>query len=357
MKRFVPLLLALCLLLGGCGILDSSYTYVRPHPAEEGKSEEESLWARNYNGLCRVLESMAESGMESGIISVNQYDADALVRDMERAVEETMQNNPIAAWAVEEMSWEQGTSGGENAVAVNITYLHDKTEIQRISKVSNLQQARDKIVKALDECGTGVVLLVEDYEETDFAQIVEDHADESPQTVMETPEVVANIYPEEGSQRLVELKFTYMTSRDTLRSMQKQVRAVFDSATAFVSGYNLEQEKFEGLYSFLMDFLAEGDQPLKTSITPAYSLLRHGVGNEKAFATVYAAMCREAGLSCTVIAGTRGGESWYWNFVCIDGVYSHLDLLRCSESGAFQTSPDEKMEEYYWDYDMVPAAT
>jgi hypothetical protein len=186
---------------------------------------------------------------------------------------------------------------------------------------------------------------------------VEDYADESPQTVMETPEVVTNIYPKTGEQRLVELKFIYKTSRDTLRSMQKYVRTVFDSATMLVSGYNQEQEKFEELYSFLMVLLAEGNQPLKTSITPAYSLLRYGVGNEKAFATVYAAMCREAGLECRVISGTRNGESWYWNLIRMDGVYRHLDLLRCRNEGAFQSHSDDQMGEYYWDYDMVPAGT
>ena len=357
MKRLVPILLALCLLLSGCGIFDGSYTHVVPHPPEGGQQDTENVSARDYQQLCTVLAGMAESGVESGVISVPHYDQNRLATDLDMAVAHTTQASPVAAWAVEEIQWELGTSGGQNAVAVNITYIHDKTEIKQISKVANLEEARKKITQSLDDCGTGVVVLLQNYEETDFAQLVEDYADESPQTVMETPEVVANIYPQEGNERLVELKFIYKTSRDTLRSMQKQVRTVFDSSTMYVSGYSQEQEKFEGLYSFLMDFLAEGDQPLKTSITPAYSLLRYGVGNEKAFATVYAAMCREAGLLCRVISGTRNGESWHWNLICIDGVYSHLDLLRCSKEGSFQAYNDGQMGEYYWDYDMVPAST
>lgn len=357
MKRLVPFLLVLCLLLSGCGIFDGNYTYVAPHPPEGGEQNPEKLSARNYQQLCAVIAGIAESGEQSGVIAVSHYDQNQLPADLDMAVAHTIQTNPIAAWAVEKIQWELGTSGGQSAVAVNITYIHDKTEIGQIGKVANLDEAREKIMKSLDDCGTGVVLLLQKYEETDFAQLVEDYADKSPQTVMETPEVVTNIYPQEGEQRLVELKFSYKTSRDTLRSMQKQVRTVFDSATMLVSGYSQEQEKFEELYSFLMVLLAEGDQPLKTSITPAYSLLRYGVGNEKAFATVYAAMCREAGLECRVISGTRNGESWYWNLIRIDGVYSHLDLLRCSKKGAFQTYNDSQMGEYYWDYDTVPSST
>ena len=357
MKRWIPILLALCLALGGCGIFDGNYSHVEPHPPEGGHPESQNISARNYEQLCSVLARMAESGVQSGVIAVPYYDQNQLTVDLDVAVAHTKKTSPIAAWAVKDIQWEMGTSGGQNAVAVNITYIHDKAEIEQIGKVANLEEARKKITQALDDCGTGVVLLLQNYEETDFAQIVEDYADESPQTVMETPEVVTNLYPQEGERRLVELRFIYKTSRDTLRSMQKQVRTIFDSATILVSGYSQEQEKFEELYSFLMDFLVEGNQSLKTSITPAYSLLRYGVGNEKAFATVYAAMCREAGLECRVISGTRNGESWYWNLIRIDGAYSHLDLLRCSENGAFQTYTDSQMEEYYWDYDTVPSST
>ncbi len=357
MKRFVPVLLALCLLLGGCGFFNGSYTYLRPHKIEGVQPDNENVSAYDYESLCDCLNSMAEDGVHSGIISVPGYEQSQLAVDLDRAVQYTLQTNPIAAWAVENITWEMGASGGQNAVAVNIAYIHDGTEIKKIRRADDLEAARSIITGVLDDCGTGAVLLLENYEETDFAQMVEDHADCSPQTVMETPAVVVNIYPQEGAQRLVELKFSYQTNRDNLRSMQSQVRSVFDSSTMYVSGYNLEGEKFERLYSFLMDFLAEGDQPLKTSITPAYSLLRHGVGNEKAFATVYAAMCREAGLNCQVISGTRSGESWYWNLICIDGVYSHLDLLRCSKAGKFQTYADQQMGEYYWDYDTVPEST
>ena len=173
---------------------------------------------------------------------------------------------------------------------------------------------------------------------------------------MECPQVVVNIFPETGTSRLVELKFTYQTSRDALRVMQTQVHTVFESAAMYVSSYSKETEKFEQLYGFLMNFLVEGDYQLETSITPAYSLLRHGVGDKKAFATVYAAMCREAGLDCQVVTGTRDGDPWVWNLIRVDGAYYHLDLLRCSERGYYRTYPDNQMDGYVWDYSAYPAS-
>ncbi len=43
------------------------------------------------------------------------------------------------------------------------------------------------------------------------------------------------LYPDSGTSRVVELKFTYQTSRDSLRQMQPQVQRVFDSAALYIS--------------------------------------------------------------------------------------------------------------------------
>jgi transglutaminase-like putative cysteine protease len=96
------------------------------------------------------------------------------------------------------------------------------------------------------------------------------------------------------------------------------------------------------------------DYKIETSNTPAYSLLRYGVGDSKAFATVYSAMCRNAGLECQVVSGTRSGEAWYWNYILIDDIYYHVDLLADNESDAFYAMRSEDMIGYVWDYSVYP---
>ena len=110
-------------------------------------------------------------------------------------------------------------------------------------------------------------------------------------------------------------------------------------------------EKASLLYSFLME---RYDYKIETSITPAYSLLQHGVGDDRAFATVYAAMCEQSGLKCQVITGTRWGEPWSWNLIYVGGVYYHVDLLRCSKEGVFTTRMDADMAGYVWDFSAYP---
>ena len=96
------------------------------------------------------------------------------------------------------------------------------------------------------------------------------------------------------------------------------------------------------------------DYKIETSITPAYSLLRHGVGDSRAFANVYGAMCRSAGLECLTVTGTRNGEPWTWNMICDNGIYYHLDLTRCKEDGSFCERAEGSMTGYVWDYSAFP---
>ena len=113
------------------------------------------------------------------------------------------------------------------------------------------------------------------------------------------------------------------------------------------------REKYEKIFAFLMERLEEYQQ--ETSLTPAYSLLLHGVGDTKAFAAVYSAICRSAKLECVVVTGTHSGEPWYWNIVCCDGVYYHVDLLKCKQLGRFMLETDGNMGGYVWDYSAYPA--
>ena len=98
------------------------------------------------------------------------------------------------------------------------------------------------------------------------------------------------------------------------------------------------------------------DYKIETSLTPAYSLLCNGVGDIETFACVYARMCRRAGLECEVITGTKAGEPWFWNMVCDNGSYYHVDLLRCNTEGNFRELTDEGMEGYVWDYSAYPSS-
>lgn len=354
MRQVLVLALLLCVLLSGCGgLLDGRYEYVETHPVEQIQPEEETLSAANYSALLRILRELVEEGTESALISVARYDQERVGTDMERAVQYIRESDPIGAYAVSEVVYELGTSAGQSAVSVNISYLHDRSELRKIQRPENWNAAMQVIADALDNCDASVVMYVADYQEMDFAQWIAAYAMANPDRVMEVPEVTANLYPDTGSKRVVELKFTYQNTRDALRTMQTAVSRLFAASSIYADSEGSQQDRFFKLYSFLMGLSPQFQ--IETSITPAYSLLQHGVGDSRAFATVYAAMCARAELECVTVTGTKAGEPWYWNIICCDGVYYHLDLLESNGKDAFELRLDEEMSGYVWDYSAYPA--
>ena len=354
MKRNVFfVLLTLSLLLSGCSWANQSYISVEPHREQRQIQQTDAIMASDYLELLGALESLIASGTEVAAIKVPDYPADAIEYGMNRAVRHSKENDPLGSYAVADIAYELGSSSGVPAVSVSITYHHNRSELQRIRKAADTKEAEQIVAEALKAYESGIVILVDEYEIRDFSQFVQDYAEENPQTVMEIPQVSQSSYGT-GRDRVLELIFTYQTSRDSLRRMQSQVQPVFDSASLYVSGEGEEFQKFSQLYGFLMERF---EYKFETSITPSYSLLRHGVGDSRAFATVYAAMCRSAGLQCMSVTGTRSGEPWTWNIVLDDGCYYHVDLLRSNVRDQFREYTDGEMGSYVWDYSAYPACT
>ncbi len=349
--RIVLLTAAVCLLLSGCSLWDGQHLSVTPHRQQRQNAQTDTITASNYVQLREALTEIIAGGTEVAAIHLGSYPESGIEQGIQRAIDHALENDPIGAYAVEEIQYEIGSSSGVPALSVTIAYRHNRSEIQRIRNAEGVERSEKIVAEALEGYENSLVLLLSDYQPRDYAQFAQDYAELHPDLVMETPQVSQNIFGT-GKRRVVELIFTYQTSRDSLRRMQTLVKPVFDAAELYVSGDGEPRQKYAQLYAFLMERF---DYKQETSITPAYSLLRHGVGDSRAFATVYAAMCRSAGLECLTVTGTRSGEPWSWNMILLEDRYCHVDLLRSSESGGYRAWSDGQMNGYVWDYSEYPA--
>lgn len=349
-KVLIPAL-CLCLLLSGCGWLDGSYVSVTAHQEQHQQIVTQALVATSYRELIRVFYDLIDEGIESAVINIAGYPAEDVERGVSVAVDYATTSYPIGAYAVSAIDYELGTNNGLPALAVTISYRHSAAQIRAIQTVKDTQAAATAVARALERYDSEAVLLLEEYSSMDYSQLVRSYCEEHPDTVMEIPQVVTSIHGK-GKKRVVELSFAYQNSPEDLRQMQAQTTPVFEAAVLYVSGDGQDRQKFSQLYTFLMERFS---YQIETSITPAYSLLRHGVGDSRAFALSYAAMCRRAGLTCLSVTGTCAGEPRTWNIILDDGKYYHLDLLRCYQSSGFQELTDPEMTGYVWDYSAYPA--
>ena len=173
MRRFGAKLLLVCMLLSGCSTwLDGSYYYIQPHEEKQEDPDSDIVAVSNYRTLCQALSAMVHNGTANGVLSVKNYNQLSLARDMQYAIEDVIENDPIGAYAVEEMDFELGTKAGHPAVAVKISYYHDRAEIRKIHHLEDMEQAKQTIGDALDSCDSGVVLYVEEFQDLDCIQWV-----------------------------------------------------------------------------------------------------------------------------------------------------------------------------------------
>lgn len=350
MKKFVVFVLLVSLLLSGCSAwMDGEYHSVKPHASEENQISDDVVTVFDYNELCSALVEMVESGRQKSTIYITGFTLEEVDQYMAMATMYLLQNSAIGAYAVDEINYESGTSGGAPAIAVDVTYLHGRQEILRIKNVRDADAAKNLIGATLRNCESSVVIKVNDFYKFDIEQFVKEYVDTNPHLCMELPMVSSTIYPNQGQQRVLEIFFTYQNSRTDLQVMQNIVSPIFAAAELYVQSSDGAAQKYEQLYSFLMERF---DYKYETSITPVYSLLRYGVGDSKAIAMVYSIMCQNAELDCQVVSGTKDGEAYYWNLIRIEDVDYHVDLLANSEAGEFYPKLSEEMTGYVWDYSM-----
>lgn len=347
-KKYVVVLLCVCTLLSGCSLwMDGEYAYIAPNNPEGEYRQDGEIVASNFEQLHNAVIDLVEAGIQTDVIYIAGISDEQLVSYIEKVIQRVLTSNPIGAYAVEKINYELGANLGKNAVALEITYNHNRSEILQIKEAKNMNEVLGLIRLALINCDASTVLRVDGYEEKDFTQFVEDYVLYYPQTCMEMPVVSVSVYPDSGEQRVIEIFFTYQTSRETLRAMQQSVSDVFKSARYYVDEEADNMEKSSQLYSFLMERYSYNEE---SALTPAYSLLRHGVGDSRAFASVYSAMCRQVSVECSTISGTKAGEPWHWNAIKLDGVYYYIDLLECKANDGFILKTEEEMEGYVWDY-------
>lgn len=348
MKRIVVLLLAaaMCLLTGCQSWQSGEYHSVKPHAGDFSQTEPMELsQVQNYQQILNALTDMAEDSAASCIMGVDQYEGD-LQEDVTQAIAYATQKDPVGAYVFARVGYRIDRIGNKNVLILEPSFRHSRSDIEAVVRYG--KAVEQKLADALDTFAPSLTLWISGYVETDFSQVVRDYCDENPDKAMEYPKVQASVYPDSGSSRVVELKFTYTTSRDTMWNMQGAVETIFSSAEGYVSLATDEYTKASRLCSFLTELF---DYTQEESVTPAYSLLCQGVGDSRAYANVFAAMCRRAGLTCSRVDGTRNGEDWSWNVVQVDGYCTFVDLMA---ENPVQFRGDEQMPGYDWDRSAVP---
>ena len=351
-KMMCAVMAALMLLSTGCSsMLNRDYSSVTVHsatPTAEGDAN--TMRVQNYQELVNALIYLINQGEESGSIRYSGEEAD-FKKLMDEACLEVKQEDPLGAYAVDYIKYSVISIVGSYEADVQITYRRTREQMASIVDATGAAAIRSELSRALSSFDTEVVLRISYFEEDEayIQQLVRQAYLSNPATALDFPDAQVAMYPESGQQRIVEVTLTYHQSLQTLESWRNSLSREAERICQPLTELTIK-EKLDGITGTLQSMGAYSAQGGST----AYDALLGGGGDSQGVALAFSLLCRQVGITCSVVDGQKNGQSHFWNVVQTASGYRHVDLSR---TGSVTYNVDQTMTQqgYVWDTQQVPA--
>lgn len=351
-KMMCAVMAALMLLSTGCSsMLNRDYSSVTVHsatPTAEGDAN--TMRVQNYQELVNALIYLINQGEESGSIRYSGEEAD-FKKLMDEACLEVKQEDPLGAYAVDYIKYSVISIVGSYEADVQITYRRTREQVASIVDATGAAAIRSELSRALSSFDTEVVLRISYFEEDEayIQQLVRQAYLSNPATALDFPDAQVAMYPESGQQRIVEVTLTYHQSLQTLESWRNSLSREAERICQPLTELTIK-EKLDGITGTLQSMGAYSAQGGST----AYDALLGGGGDSQGVALAFSLLCRQVGITCSVVDGQKNGQSHFWNVVQTASGYRHVDLSR---AGSVTYNVDQTMTQqgYVWDTQQVPA--
>lgn len=327
MKRLTVcaiLLLTLC----GCGFLqENSYVVVEPHDEDYDVAlDSDVLIVNSYLSLKNAILNMVEDATEEGIIRAEAYSGN-LAEDLSQAVYEVSKVSPLGTYAVSSMTYDYSKIVSYYEVHINTTFKRTREEIQSIVYVTDMDALRAKLQEAMANYETRLVLRIGDYTSIDLEEEVDTVYLEHPEFVFERPNTSLELYPESGTQRILEIRFTYVHSAEELAECQKILQERLEQLSLIYGSSNSDLTNAKRFYNRLgRDAVVEQTQDGSRSLTnSAYGVLMEERATSYGFAQMYRLLLESCDIPCQLIAGQKDGAPQYWCLIELDGAWFYVD--------------------------------
>lgn len=353
MKRITALVLLLSILTGCTRLSAGEYLSIRPHEETAPQTAEtDAVVVEDYLGLRTAVKNFVRTGQTEGVIRVNSYEGD-VEADLTEVVYEVSKTDPFGAYAVEYMTHECVRIVSYYEIRIHTTFRRSLQELEAVEITVSQKQLEERLERAMEQGEELLLLQMNDYQNQDLADMIQTFCVEHPDVVMETPAMEVQMYPQNGRQRILEVRLTYTLPWETLQQRRTAVQETVDGAAEYIRYREKPMDKAQLLYTYLITRFSYTQQE---TVTPVYSALCEGAADPLGLAQGWKLICDKAGVECYVVQGLRNGQPYTWNIFSLDGEYRHVDLAQCVlERGGLILRTDKNMGEYHWDTSLYPA--
>lgn len=345
--RFAALGLTALVLLSGCSaMLEREYQSVEPHVRlSVAEDDSNAVWAETYSELQSAILAQVKAGQEEGVIRLKNWKGD-VEEQLTRACDEISHSDPLGSYAVDRIQHSFARMVSYYEATITIDYRRSAEQIAAVTTVTGSGAIRAELLDALDGFVPETVFQINYFDETQDADYIRGLIREAyydlPAAALGMPEAQVNLYPDEGSRRVVEVLLTYPEDAKTLQGKRVQLE---DAATDLVEPYRTglaDRVLASVLFSALRERSAAGD----TAGSTAYAALVEGAADSEGMALAYKELCDLTELSCQVVEGALNGEPRFWTIVTLEEGSFHVDPSR--EEGVLLTDAQMAQAGYTW---------
>lgn len=327
MKRMI--LCTLCvLLLSGCGILGQrAYVSVEPHQEDYQKSpDSDTITVSSYGGLKNAILSLVEDGVKEGVLRTEGYSGD-LDADLSQAVYEVTQVSPLGVFAVDHMTYDYSRIVSYYEIHLNIAFRRQPEEITSIIYVTDMDAALEVVRETMESYEPHLILRVGSYEFTDMENAVDEIYETHPEFALEKPVVAVAMYPDSGTQRIMEIDFTYRSGREELLERRDQLQQEIAYIARIYGSAQSDMTNAKRLYKRLGRdaALLEDTEETEPAANSVYGLLLEERATTYGFAQAYLSLLNACEIKGELVSGRRNGVRCYWCLVRLDGDYYYVD--------------------------------
>lgn len=333
--KLLALGLSLSLLLTGCSaMLERDYLSVTPHDRLlQVADESNAVWVSSYTELLSAILSQVTAHQEVGVVRLRNWKSDVQA-SLDRACEEVSRTDPLGAYAIERISPQFTFMVTYYEATITIDYSHTAEQIAAVTTVTGSgairAELRDALAGFVTETAFRVNYLAASQDAEYIRRLILEAYYNQPLYALGMPEAQVMLYPESGSNRVVEVVLTYPEDPEVLREKSRKLAETVEAmAEPYWTGLG-QTALYTALFGALRDRTApqEEEPPQTVPGSTAYAALVEGAADSEGMALAFQALCDQFSLECQVVEGAQDGARRFWTIVSLEGGHRHVDPSR-----------------------------
>jgi len=360
---FVPaMILTVIIALTGCSNLLEGYTeaITNHYVAPPVRPPTDQISVSGYDEFVEaVLASILEYETSIQLI-YNHHDGEDVQAEIDRASLEILNEHPVGAYAVNDMTAEATRIVTHFEVSVEIEYKRTNEQLDSIINISSLRDMMSQLFNIMSQYNEEAAIRTGlQFSQEEIAEFVRETYYQHPRHIIILPIETVEIFPEEGTDRIFEIKFAYNESPGMLRRLSEDLATYVRGGAELATG-ETDSEKILSLVKNLVESTTFEEITARSIhvhgaqdfVATAFGALFHRSAVGEGFAMALKALADELGFDCQVVLGYYDGMVHAWNIVQLYGDHYHIDVAMSVVNGietAFLKTDRDFEEMYTWD--------